>query len=91
MIPVAILGSDSFDVEDVDPGTLALGPSGASIGHTSAHHEDVDGDGDADFVGHFPTQETGIACGDTSASLTGMTFDGQEIEGFDSIKPVGCK
>jgi len=40
---------------------------------------------------HFNTQDTGIVCGDTSASLTGETVSGQEIEGSDSIKTVGCK
>jgi hypothetical protein len=51
----------------------------------------VDGDGDVDLVFHVLTSETGIACGDTSASLIGATVDGQAIEGLDSIKIVGCK
>jgi hypothetical protein len=42
------------------------------------------------MVLHFRTQETGIQCGDTQAGLTGMTVDGQEIEGADSIRTVGC-
>jgi hypothetical protein len=40
---------------------------------------------------HFRTQETGIACGDTSVSLTGETFNGDLIQGADSIKTVGCQ
>jgi hypothetical protein len=53
--------------------------------------EDVDGDGDIDMILHFKTQETGIQCGDTSASLTGETLDDQMIQGSDSIKTAGCK
>ncbi len=53
--------------------------------------EDVDGDGDTDLILHFRTQDTGIQCGNTSASLTGQTFSGQAIQGSDSIVTVGCK
>ena len=53
--------------------------------------QDVDKDGDRDLILHFNTQETGILCGDVSTSLTGETFDGQEIEASDSIKTAGCK
>jgi len=38
----------------------------------------------------FRKRKTGIACGDTEATLTGMTFSGQEIEGSDFIKTKGC-
>jgi len=40
---------------------------------------------------HFKTPDTGIVCGNTSASLTGETFGGQAIKGADSLKTVGCK
>ena len=61
------------------------------ISHTSAHIEDVDSDGDLDLVLHFPTQETGIVCGDTEAFLSGKTFDGTPIGGAsDTIATVGC-
>jgi hypothetical protein len=53
--------------------------------------EDVDGDGVDDLVLHFETKETGILCGDTSASLTGKIFGGQAIEGSDPFRTVGCQ
>ena len=40
---------------------------------------------------HYRTQDTGIACWDESATLTGETFDGLSIEGSDSIQTVGCR
>jgi hypothetical protein len=36
------------------------------------------------------TAESGIACGDTTASLSGATYAGQAITGTDAIKTVGC-
>ena len=91
VIPGAILTTDSFDATTVDPLTVKFGPNGATESHSKGHIEDVDGDGDDDLVLHFSTEATGIQCGQTSASLIGKTFDGQEIEGSDSIVTVGCK
>jgi DNA-binding beta-propeller fold protein YncE len=90
-IPVAILTTGDFDATTVDPLSVEFGPDGATESHGRGHIEDVDGDGDGDLVLHFRTQDTGIQCGDTSASLTGETFGGQVIEGSDSINTVGCK
>lgn len=91
VIPVAILTTESFDATMVDPLTVEFGPDGAFEAHGRGHIKDVDGDSDLDLVLHFAVQETGISCGDTSASLTGETFGGEAIEGSDSIKTVGCK
>lgn len=91
MIPVAILTTGSFDATTVDPATVLFGRTGTEAASVHFAFEDVDGDGDIDMVLHFNTQATGIQCGDTSASLTAETFSGQEIQGSDSIKTVGCK
>jgi len=87
-IPVAILTTDVFDAATVDPDTVTFGPNEASAMHSAL--EDVDGDGDLDMILHFKTQDTGIACGDTSAPLAGETFDGTPITGSHSINTVGC-
>ncbi len=90
LIPVAILTTDTFDATTVSPITVRFGPAGANLEHRLGHLEDVDGDGDLDLLLHFRTQETGIQCGDAEASLSGETFDGQAIQGSDSIVTVGC-
>jgi hypothetical protein len=90
-IPVAILTTDTFDGASVDPNTVRFGSNGAEAGPVQSALEDVDGDGDIDMILHFNTQDTGIQCGDTSASLTGKSFGGQAIGGSDSVNTVGCK
>jgi hypothetical protein len=90
-IPVAILTTATFDATTVDPTTVRFGRTGTEAAPVHAALQDVDGDGDTDMVLHFNTQETGILCGDVSASLTGKTFSEQAIEDSDAINTVGCK
>ena len=90
-VQVAILTTDTFDAQDVDASTVVFGPSDAPALPTFVQWRDVDHDGDADLVLRFRISETGIACGDTEALLTGMTISMDGFEGLDSIKTVGCR
>ena len=90
VIPVAIISTTDFDASSVAASSLAFGPGGAPAVH-GGHLEDVSGDGLLALMLHFGNQETGIDCGDTSAVLTGRTFDGQRITGEDSVRTVPCK
>lgn len=87
--PVAILGSDSFDVADVDVTTLAFGPAGAAPAHNMGGHlEDVNGDGILDLTTHYTTRETGFAFGDTEGCVTAETLDGRPLESCDGLRIV---
>jgi hypothetical protein len=89
VIEVAILTTVDFDAWDVDPSTVAFGPGAAAL-YGFAHAEDVDFDGDIDMTLRFRTQDTGLACGDTSATLTGETNAAEPFEASDSVVTVGC-
>ena len=91
VIAVAIVTTSDFDATTVDPLSVEFGPEGTTEAHGKEHIEDVNGDGKKDLVLHFRTQDTGIACGDTPVSLSGETFNGDLIQGSDSIKTVGCQ
>ena len=92
VISVAVLGSVDFVAELVDVTTVKFGPLDATPVH-DGHVEDVNNDGFADSVFHFRTQDTGISCGDTEATLIGDTFGGGvgPFTGTDSVKTAGCK
>ncbi len=85
---VAILTQDDFDALQVDPATVQFGPDSATA--VNCKVKDVDHDGDPDFVLRFKLRETGIACGDTEATLSATTFDGEQIAGTDSIETKRC-
>lgn len=94
VIPVAILGTPEFDVATVNGTTVVF--AGASPAHdlsdpavVADHLHDVDLDGYIDYIFHFRVQETNIAPGDTSATLTGQTTGGIPISGTDSVRTVG--
>ena len=88
-LTVAILTTEDFDASMVDASIVQFGPSAAAP--IRYRLDDVDDDGDWDLALKFNTQETGISCGDTEATLIGETFDGQSFTGTDFIRTVGCK
>ncbi len=92
VIPVAILGSETFDATTVDEETIFL--AGASVklaglsGEFSCQERDVNNDDYADLVCDVETAEFMIETGDDTVQLTAETFDGLAIKGTDSIRIV---
>lgn len=74
---------------DVDIPTVEFGPAGATVTRYKA--KDINRDGLDDLLLRFNIGETGIACGDSDATLTGETFDSLEIVGTDDIRTIGCR
>lgn len=74
-IPVAVLGSDSFDATAIDPNTVTFGKTGTETGevhrdgdgNARMHLEDYNGDGWMDMVFHFDWSQTGFSCADIPA------------------------
>jgi len=87
--PVAVLGSVNFDATQVDFSTARFGPGKASPIH-DGHVEDVNNDDIVDMLFHFNTRDTGIACDDFRARLSGETFGGEAFTGTESIKTARC-
>ncbi len=84
VLPVAILTTDDFDAADVDGATVTF--EGASPVHGEGHLEDVDGNGDLDWIAHFRTQETGLDENSLDGAVEGSTIGGTPIQGSDSVK-----
>ena len=87
VIPVAILGSAGFDVQEVDPATVML--EGLSIrfkpnGKPQVSYEDVNFDGFEDLVVKFE-DVVGAFPNPTTGTVTGELTDGTAFEGSDSI------
>ncbi|HET6446482.1 MAG TPA: hypothetical protein VFI27_18080 [candidate division Zixibacteria bacterium] len=61
---------------------------GRQMGEPIRHEKDVDEHGDTDLVFHFRPGYTGLNCDAIEGVLTGETFDGQAIEGTDSVRMV---
>jgi len=89
VIRVAILGTETFDVADVDPSTLTFGPGEAQpLRPVDGRMTDVNGDEVDDLVLRFRARDAGIAPGDTEACIQGELFDATPVEGCDEIATV---
>jgi hypothetical protein len=93
IVPVAILSSADFDATEVDPATVVL--SGASVAIRGkgnkllTHEEDVNDDSLLDLVVKVETENFDPdQFQDGYAYLTGETYDGLAVVGFDEITIV---
>ena len=89
VVPVALLGSDTVDVGDIDAASLAFGPEGSPLAHRGCPHvADVNRDGRPDLLSHHRVRGAGLALGDREACLSGLFFDGTPFEGCDRVRTV---
>ena len=94
VIPVAILGSDSFNADTVDPLTVKLAGAGVKLKGNSGNAgslEDVNGDGYPDLVVQVYTENLGLATGEVNAVLSAYTYAGPALTGSDGIRIVPPK
>jgi hypothetical protein len=90
-VPVAILGSATFDPMTVDPATVTL--AGAPVatrgrGTPMTAEADVNRDGYLDLLVHFRAEDLQLTPSATEAVLYGETFSGQRLRGADSVRIV---
>ncbi len=98
MLPVAILGTADFDVNDVDIASLLFGdPWLIDNGRTAVSplrsaYEDVSGDGLLDLILKFSTanlvEYEALGPDTIEGLLTGALLDGTPFAGMDSIRIV---
>jgi len=96
LIPVALLGSAIFEVENVDVSSVQFGSmcphmhDEVRVAHPLGYaFEDVNSDGYVDLLFQFDTQSVGLQPGDTEAHLHGALTDGSHFCGHDTVKVIG--
>jgi hypothetical protein len=87
-VSVVLYSNDNLDATQTT--NVTFGPNMTGTSHSKLHSSDVDGDGVDDRTMHFAQKETGIACGDTTATLSGLTADGLPFTTSATINVVGC-
>lgn len=88
VIPVAILGSDTFHVTEIDQGSLSFGGLAVRIRGNKGplcRVDYSDGDEYLDLVCQFEDNSDYWNPGNGEATLTGTLINGTEFEGTDSI------
>lgn len=86
---VAILGSASFDVSQIDAFTLYLAGTSVALdssGFPWATTGDSNGDTFPDLIAKFPTPSLQLSTSDTHASVAGKTLAGRRFHGTDSVR-----
>jgi subtilisin family serine protease len=89
-LPVAVLSSAAFDAAQVDPATVKFGVGQAMIWGAPAI-VDVDGQFGPDSTLEFAVEDSGILCNDTTVSMSGETYAGEQFVGTDVIDATSCQ
>ncbi|HEY3363723.1 MAG TPA: hypothetical protein VGK74_01550 [Symbiobacteriaceae bacterium] len=89
-IPVAINGSATFDVHNLDWTTARFGPNQVEPLRKAAF-SDWNHDSYTDMILHFDTSASGFTCGMTMATLTIAAYSGEVYQGSDPIVTPPCR
>lgn len=84
VVPVAVLTTPIFDATVLDIASVRFAEASA----VREHLEDIDGDGDLDYVFHFRTEDLVISEGQDYARLRARTTAGYLVWEEDSINIV---
>jgi len=91
VVPVAILGTATFDATSVDPLSVTLASAPVRLtgrGTAAASIQDVNSDGFPDLVVQVYTDALQISGSESLAVLEGKTMDGVGIRGADTVLVV---
>ncbi|MEK7547248.1 MAG: NlpC/P60 family protein [Patescibacteria group bacterium] len=91
VVPVAIFGSATFDVGQIDPTTIKLANASIQLkgnGQPQASYSDANGDGFIDIIGQISTEAFQLTSSDVKANLDGQLTSGTIIKGSDSVRVV---
>jgi hypothetical protein len=89
-ISVAVLTTGTFDATTLFWFTALFGPTGTEAEPLSSAYEDADHDGDLDLVLTYDLAETGLRCGDKTATLKAYGEARHGVQGTGPILTVGC-
>lgn len=82
VVPVAIFGSATFDIHQIDPTTIKLANASAKLkgnGQPMASYSDINNDGYSDIIVQASTQALQSTGTDVKAGLDGQLLDGTII------------
>lgn len=88
LVPVAILGSDDFNVKEINPATIKFAGAPVALKENEelfSVFEDINEDSILDLMLHFDTIKLLFNGTETSATLIGKLFNGRTIKGADTI------
>ena len=91
VVPVAILGSATFDASQIDPLTVTMADATVKLkgkGTPMASLQDVNGDGFLDLVVQVSTSTLQLSAIATEAIVEGSTVGGISFSGKDSVNIV---
>lgn len=91
VVPVAIFGSASLDVHQINPASTTLANASIKLrgnGQPQATFSDINSDGFADLTVNFLTDALQLSSSDVKATLIGFLSNGSEFKGSDSVRIV---